>query len=340
MPRENRDVRPFVDLAELESMWEECVTIRALPKTSSATKPIICPAWSTQRIEPQTLATADVHLHMPTEQVVMPMLKITETFAKSLGLKDASAFSVVLHATSPFLRFTDELLRCTMDEIERWRGGLSLAGSGKRPRSLQLPHHGTRFDLMVVLNRTLNKSPGMPWRLGTWLAHLQFTFANPAEGIGFTPMPLTDELREEFGVSRGSLFYPRVKPSQPDWQRANYFDDFGEIYVDSDVLDHLAASPREHQSALIQTQIFLHALNFLVMEFQRDERRDTISIAEINDGLMGRLLRVVSGESQDELEAWLEVLRREPTKFMAALESASDIKNVMRRGLGTMRAGA
>ncbi len=339
MPRENRDVRPFVDLAELESIWEECVTVRAIPTTSGASEPIVCTAWSTQRIEPQTLATAEVHLHIPSDQVVLPMMRITEAFAKKLGLKDVSAFSVVLQATSPFLKFTDELLRCTMDEVETWRGGINLTPVGGRPRSLQLPHNGTRFDLMVVLNRALKKSPGIPWRLGTWLAHLQFTFANPSDGIGFTPIPLTDELRQEFGVSSGSLFYPRVKPNQPDWQRANYFDDFGEFYVDSEVLDLLAAAPREQQSAIAQTQIFLHALNFLVMEFQRDERRDSISLGEVNDGLMGRLLRVVSGESQNELEAWFNVLKREPSKFVAALESAADIRNVMRRGLGTVRTG-
>lgn len=338
MSRENRDIRPFIDLAELEAMWEEFVTIRVIPKTSGQPDPLICSAWSTQRIEPQTLATSDIHIHLPSDQVVLPMLKIAEAFAKRLGLKDASAFSVVLYGTSPFLRFTDELLRCSVSEIENWRGGQSLVGSGKRPRSLLLPHNGTRFDLVVVLNQSLKKATGMPWRLGTWLAHLQFTLANPAEGIGFTPFPLTDELRAEFGISTGTLFYPRVKPNQPDWQRANYFDDFGEFYVDSEILDHLAVAPREQQSATIQTQIFLHALNFLVMEFQRDDRRDSISLAEINDGLMGRLLRVVSGESQNELEAWLDVLRQEPNKFMAAVESATDIRNVMRRGLSAVRA--
>jgi len=151
-------------------------------------------------------------------------------------------------------------------------------------------------------------------------------------------IPLTDEIREEFELSGGSLFYPRVKPNQPDWQQANYFDDFAEFYVDSEVLDQLAAAPREQQSAIIQTQIFLHALNFLILEFQKDDRRDSITLGEINDGLMGRLLRVVSGESQGELEAWLTVLKQDPARFMAAIESATDIKNVMRRGLAAVRA--
>jgi len=339
MSRENRDVRPFTDLAEMESIFEECVTLRVIPKTSGESDPIICRPWSTTRIEPQTLATADLHLHIPPEQLVLPMVRIAESFAKSLGCRDTSAFSVVVYGTSPFLRFTDELHRCSIGEIERWRNGLSLLDKGKRPRTLRLPHNGARFDLAVVLNRALRKSPGRPWRLGTWLASVQFTLANPAEGIGFTPYALTDELRREFGLENGTLFYPRVKPNQQDWQRANFFDDFGEFYVDSEILNNLAAAPREQQSVVVQTQIFLHALNFLVMEFQRDERRDSISLDEINDGLMGRLLRVVSGESRDELEAWFTILKDEPAKFMAALESSTDLRSVLRRGLASLRVG-
>jgi len=338
MSRENRDVRPFIDLSELEMELETCLTIRVIPKTSSRTDPLICKAWATTRVEPQTLATADVQLHLPEDQLIQPMVKMVRDFARNLGQKDDSALSVVLYGSSPFLRFTDELQRWRIEDIECWRGGLSLIPQGKRPRCLRLPQNGTRFDLVVILDRQLKNSPGLPWRLGTWLAQLQFTLANPAEGIGFSPIPLTDEIREEFELSRGSLFFPRVKPNQPDWQQANYFDDFAEFYVDSEVLDQLAAAPREQQSAIIQTQIFLHALNFLIMEFQKDDRRDSITLGEINDGLMGRLLRVVSGESQGELEAWLTVLKQDSARFMAAIESATDIKNVMRRGLAAVRA--
>lgn len=323
MATENRDVRPFRDLGDVQSWLEENLHLVVRDATNLETW--IVESGSTLRLDPKTLLTANLQLKIEDDVPVIPLLKSAEQFADDLGAKDHNIFSIVLHATSPFLRFTDEIARWSFDDLKQLRSGYQLNIDGEpRPRSLQLAHNGVVFDLAVVLNRELKPRAGLPHRLGTWLAKLRFTLANPAEGIGFTPLPLTLEKRKELKLAKQTATYARENPYQPDLLSAIMLDDFVEYYVDESLLARMSANPRHSQSALFQTQIFLGAVEFVVMEFQRLESLDEIQLSDVSEGLVGKILRIVSDETDEDLRQWLETLKTSPADFLAAVEASSE----------------
>lgn len=323
MATENRDVRPFRDLSDIQAWLEE--HLRLVVNDTTNTETWIMEAGSTLRLDPKTLLTANVQLKIDDEVPVLPLLKSAKQFADDLGAKDHTILSIVLYGSSPFLRFTDELARWTFNDLNQLHNGYPLSPNGKlRPRSLQLAHNGVVFDLAVVLNRELKPQLGLPHRLGTWLARVRFTLANPAEGIGFTPLPLTAEKRKELRLSKQTATYARKNPYQPDLLSAIMLDDFVEYYVDESLLARMSSNPRHSQSALFQTQIFLGAVEFVVMEFQRLDSLDEIQLPDIGEGLIGKLLRIVSDETSEDLRQWLDVLKTSPADFLAAVEASSE----------------
>ena len=323
MARENRDVRPFDDLPDVQSWLEEKVTLRVYPTGSTGKiEPLECVANSTLRVDPQTVVTADIKLHIDADELVLAQRAVADRFAKNYGNKTNEIFSIVLYGSSKFLHFKDELIRWSFSELEKMKGGFSLLNpDGSRPRSLRLPHNGTVFDLAVVLNSAQKPKIGLPYRLGTWLAHIQFKLANPSEGIGFNPLPLTDEKRQELELSQQTATYCQINPQRPNLLDADMLDDFLFFYVDSVTLDKLSANPLHPQSALSQTQIFIDALKFLVSEFQRLENVAEVRLKDVDERLIGRLLRVVSTDDTQSLQSWLDILRDEPEVFIAEIEN-------------------
>ena len=323
MATENRDVRPFRDLSVVQAWLEDHLRLVVTDATNTDTWNM--EAGSTLRLDPKTLVTANVQLKIADEVPVLPVLRSAEQFADDLGATNHTILSIVLYGSSPFLRFTDEMARWSFDDLKQLRNGFPLNPDGVlRPRSLQLAHNGVVFDLAVVLNRELKPQAGLPHRLGTWLARIRFTLANPAEGIGFTPLPLTAEKRKELKLSKQTATYAQKNPYQPDLLSAIMLDDFVEYYVDESLLARMSANPRHSQSALFQTQIFLSAVEFVVMEFHRHDSLDEIQLPDVSEGLIGKLLRIVSDETDEDLRQWLDVLKTNPADFLAAVEASSD----------------
>jgi hypothetical protein len=323
MATENRDVRPFRDLSDVQAWLEGNLHLVVTDATNTDTWTM--EPGSTLRLDPKTLMTANVQLKIDDEVAVLPVLKSAEQFANDLGAKDHSVLSIVLYATSPLLRFTDEIARWSFDDLKQFRMGHRLNPEGMpRPRGLQLAHNGVVFDLVVLLNRELKPKAGMPHRLGTWLARIRFTLANPAEGIGFSPLPLTPEKRKELNLAKQTATYARENPYHSGLLAAIMLDDFVEYFVDESLLARMSANPRHSQSALFQTQIFLGAVEFVVMEFQRLDSFEEVQLADVNEGLIGKILRIVSDETDGNLRQWLEILKTKPADFLAAVEANSE----------------
>lgn len=322
MARENRDVRPFQDLDEVQTWLEDNLILEVLDEEGRAVASV--EAGGTARLDPRTLATCRHRLVASTDAGTEDVLRSARTFAKALGLDDGlKGLPLVVLASSPFLRFTDELRRTSLDDVGSFRDGVDLVpGGSPRPRSLSLPHNGTIVDVLVVLGRELEPKVGFPHRLGTWLARVRFTLANPSEGIGFNPIPLTPEKRTELGIPRQTATYAAVSEYQPDVMAATMLDDFVDFYVDVELLARLSARPREDQSALVQTQLFLGAVEFTVLQFQRVEDREDLAFADVDDKLLGKVVRIVSEENARDLARWFEVLKSDPSMFLAQVEHA------------------
>lgn len=336
MALENRDVRPFKDLDAVQSWLQENVTL-VVELLDGNGEVLEVEPNGTVRLDPKTMVTSDLQLMIGDQVTVGRMLESADAFARELGAKDSSLFSVVIYASTHYLRFTDELLRMSLQDLEELRGGLSLTPPGvSRPRGLRLPHNGFQIELAVILNSHLKPRPGLPFRLGTWLARIKFRIASPTEGLGFSPIPLTDELRAELRLDKQTATFARVNPAQPDIRDATNLDDFVEYYVDEELLNRMSANPRHPQSALAQTEIFLGAVNFLLMSLRGAEWLDDLTLADVDEGLIGKLLRVVTNESTGELSRALNILKSEPSMFAARVQDQCDYRRRLEDNLAVM----
>ena len=320
MARENRDVRPFQDLDEVQTWLEDTLVLEVVGDDGSVLTAI--EAEGIARLDPKTLSTCGHRLVTRTDAAATEAIRSATTFTEALGLgKDLTVVQIVVLATSPFLRFTDELWRAPISELGAFSGSVPLVVAGSpRPRSLSLPHNGTIIEVVVALGRELEPRAGMPHRLGTWLARVRFTLGSPTEGIGFNPIPLTAEKRAELGIPRQTATYAAISEYQPDLMAATMLDDFVDYYVDVDLLSRLSASPRHEQSALVQTQLFLGAVEFTVLEFQRVEEKDDLTFGDVDERLVGKIVRIVSDENPSDLARWFEVLKTDPSMFLAQVE--------------------
>ena len=339
MALENRDVRPFIDLHEVQQWLEENVLMTIAPSEGPGETTYLEPG-STYRLDPKSMVQSEIRIAIDEEATVGPILRSAEGLAKQLGSKDNSIFTVVIYGSSPYLRFTEELLRFPIEKLESLRGGHSLTPEGKRPASLRLPHHGSTIDLVVLLNKEVGKKPGLPHRLGTWLARIRFKLANPMEGIGFSPIPLTAEKRQELGLDKQTATFARVNPSQPDVLEATTLDDFVEFYVDEELLSRMSSNPRHPQSALSQVEIFLSAIKFVMMQIYSEPWLDDLKFTDVDEQLIGKLIRIVSNESASDLERSFEMFKNNPSLFTAQIENHCDYRRRLDDSLALMAGGS
>jgi hypothetical protein len=157
----------------------------------------------------------------------------------------------------------------------------------------------------------------IPHRRGTWLARARFAIGNTTEGLGFLPKPLTPELRAEFGLGDDVTQFARRNPFNGQLLESETFDDFLEFYVDSDLLQALSAAPRQSHSVFLQTEIFLSAVQYVVLEASRGPDLNGKLLGDFGETLIKRLIRGISEESYGQMERWLTVLQTNPLAFIA-----------------------
>jgi hypothetical protein len=189
----------------------------------------------------------------------------------------------------------------------------------------------------VILQKQLDAAVGMPWRVGTWIFRSSFSLGNPLEGFGFTPLPLTKEKRIEFGIGPETFKFARKNLFGDGLFESETLDDFIEFYVDEEILARLSAAPRNVQSAFIQTEIFLSAIEFVVLEASTDPDLKDKSLQELSGTLIDKMLRAISTERVEELNNTLSLLKNNPQLFLTKYEELVDYKTRLLKSIGEMR---
>lgn len=339
MAEENRVVRPFRAPDDLQDWLDQNVFLEVQPMTDGHADGdvITVIAGETTRLEPKTYLTADITLKINPDADIKDFASGLTKYAKLVG-GGKQVLSIVLYGSSSFLKFSDELYRWSIAEFEKSGDGYKIASSGPmRPRAAKTAHNGASFDLVVVLKQQLESAVGMPWRLGTWILRSSFSLGNPLEGFGFTPLPLTKEKRIEFGIGPETFKFARKNPFNGQLFESETIDDFIEFYVDEEILTRLSAAPRNAQSAFIQTEIFLSAIEFVVLAASTDPDLHDKTLQEISGTLVDKMLRAISTEKAEELNKWLSLLKNNPQLFLTKYEELVDYKTRLLKSIGEMR---
>jgi len=204
-------------------------------------------------------------------------------------------------------------------DVKRFGGELDLSDC----RTLRAGNRGARVRVYVILARHLERSDLRPWRKGTWLARTEFLLQTDWMGSLFRPIPLSDAVREELGLPAGALRYVQFAdydPLAPD-EDANR----PQFYVDESLLARINASGSGPAGKLAQIQLAFDLVTAIVHRSSGALRENDLPAwADIQETLLGRVLRIAAGKHTDVDELLPEV-QGEPARVLARLEDRLQI---------------
>ena len=326
MATENRVVRPFRVPDAVQDWLEDSVRVRIelLDDGMVVADPIDILPGETKRPDGASVMRSRISLYVDEAASFTRLQDSLRTYAKGLGDPTGDSIVCALFGTTSYLRFTEELGRWTIPDLVKLVDPYRLAdGMQDRPGVLRTPVHGCTLDFVVMLARDLAPRTLYPHRRGTWLGRVRFEIGNTMEGLGFRPIPLTFELRKEFGLGKETVRFARQNRQSDGLLDSSSLDDFLEVYVDADLLQGLSAAPWKPHSVVVQTEIFLSAVQYVVLEAARCGELKGKTIADLGESLVTRLIRGIGNESKEEMERWLAVLRDDPLLFMAKWEEVA-----------------
>lgn len=111
---------------------------------------------------------------------------------------------------------------------------------------------GFNLIVAVVLMHNNTPEPLRPSMPGTWLCRRDFRITPERDESSFSPEPLTDALRAEYGIPRGAMSFVKI---EDNLETAEPISDAVRVFVDEKVLNTLHASPNEPLAKYIQTDL-------------------------------------------------------------------------------------
>ena len=240
----------------------------------------------------------------------------------------AADLGLVVVASSAYLKIADVCFQAPLDEGDGLARTTSFAEC--RPRALQASTHGSVVSAYVVLLREQERGDLRPWRRGTWLARAMFRIAlAETEDSIFQPTALTDEVRKQHGLPAKTVRYFHLDDADP------FRPDGGQpqLFVDQDLLTRLHSEAGSARSKALQAQLVCDFANGIVLacSARASELDDGRTWAEVEDSLIGRVVRLAAGGKADteRCEELLGLVRTDPGKLMALVEHAVGLQTTL-----------
>lgn len=111
---------------------------------------------------------------------------------------------------------------------------------------------GFNMTVAVVLMHNNTPKPLRPSMPGTWLCRRDFRITPERDESSFSPEPLTDALRTEYGIPGGTTSFVKI---EDNLETAEPISDAVRVFLDERVLNTLHASPNEPLAKYIQTDL-------------------------------------------------------------------------------------
>jgi hypothetical protein len=311
---ERRTFRPFDVPAELSSFL-------ALSRLRAGETSDYVDAGSQRLVDVAELRACDFTLEVTHDDAPFDAAREAAVAAAHDNYGENTVEYVVL-VSSSYLKLADVALRVPLAEAPRIS---LLADCGAR--AFNSIHHGCDIDAFLVLGERLEHQPLRPWRRGTWLSRATFRLRTELEGVGFTILPLTDEKRTELQLPTKTLRYVALDESPLEAPSIATVT----LYVDADLLAHLNKTPRKSWAKAFTDQLAVDVLNAVAMRAVADPQIQEATWESLEDKLLGSLLMMVGGKTQGEAEKraneLLDILRANPTAFLARIEGALEMRD-------------
>jgi hypothetical protein len=248
----------------------------------------------------------------------------------------AEDVSLYVIAEGRFLKNRDLLVQVPVLELKesfplfQWKG--------PRPDSMNDRRHGFELHFVFALNKSIEHVPLRPRRLGTILAEAAFGVKPTKIGEGFTPLPLTDEVRGD-RLPKGTILW--VEPLG-DLFEAENLEEAVSIYIDEDLHNDIGTL-RTKESKTIQIQLALEALSQIVFlaaaELSNREITESDEKSIFGQYLFSQLQKITGSRISEPRDALLKV-KNEPTTVAAQFTSQARYKSMVQtllRGEGEVQ---
>lgn len=312
MNSEQRDVRPFpraLRVQEATAAWALAVGDALVPTGGSLDLKAI--DFNTAHVD-LVLAGDDDGIAKLADELRRTVVDV--------GVPTSSV-RIAVFASTPRLKLSERSYEVGLDELEGAPVRVPLASPTHRPGPFDAPFGGVRVDAYVLLADHLEPEPLRPWRKGTWLAHHRFELRTTLGEIGFLPRELDDEQRERLQLPSSTQRFVKLEGSalEPDVD-----DSALEVLVDKELLALLAQHPNTPGSRFFQRQLFLDAARAIVTNALRDPDLSSVTVADLDGSMLGRLVRRATGPGAGP-QSLLDEVRNDPDLFLARIEGAVDV---------------
>lgn len=330
MSSERRIVRPYVGLERFQSILDKWF-FRIGPEQLEANETRTVPNSSFLH-DPGVLVCA------PDEDVLQDVRKEAVAAAEAVGL-DAKDIELVVLAATPYLRMADVVYRRGLSEPDAIPLDVRLE-HGDAVRALETASGGCDIDVYLSLADALPTEPLKPSRRGTWLGHVRFSLRTDLGDLGFTPLPLTSEKREELKLGDDVIRFVEVNA---DALMEENLADAVELYVDEEVLAVLNQTPTAPAARFFQRQMFLDVIAEVLRVVPQISPEGSLTLASIDNTVIGRIVDAAAGrgrrgETEDEMtgrtEHALGLMLHDPGRFMTLVENAAAPRDDLKAAIG------
>lgn len=197
--------------------------------------------------------------------------------------------------------------------IANVKGSLPIAAQdGKRPESLEDRRHGFDIVCQILLSRDQSIAvPLRPKQAGTILAEIDFSIKPVPNGIGLNPKPLTDEMKEKFGLSNKTELFVNAEPGLLE---AREIQDNIQVYIHEDIY-RLVSTQRDKLVSKYLLSAGLNALEQVVYLVSAELKDASESDLEEYAQNLPPIVSLI----HFHVDALRQVDLREETKLLAAL---------------------
>ena len=241
--------------------------------------------------------------------------------ASDLGV-DLSALGLLAVASTSYVRRSQVVHRCPLTDLDSL-DRVTEVTAGERPVALRTGFHGAAVEVYLLLLRELEKRPLRPWRKATWISRAKFTIDVEKGAVLFRPIPLDDNERARLDLPAGTVRYV-------DLEDHDVLEPFGEsepprFYIDADLLRQLGARQASPIALAFQAQLAQDFMTAVVHRAAGETDVETRSWEDVEDSLLGRVLRFAAGAgaSRDDKQLLLKQVSENPERMLARTEPGS-----------------
>ena len=338
---ETRTLRPYENVDAVQTVMEELALVygETDPTTSGATTSIEAAQYVNSI--PELLWPPREEDEGKSEQEIWASFhRRLKASVKKTGVETDDVL-VIITASTPYLRIAETLWTGTLDQFRSDSKNDDQIGllldKEPRPGPFQTPQGGCRIEVAVILAKQLRRASERPWRKGTWLGRAIFKVGTTKGGIGFTPKPMDDELRDHFNLPRGTLRYVDL-PGTLDPSEGIFEID---CYIDIDLLNDVQNNQKTDGALAFQYQIAIDVTRSLVSKANRElaDRPEVGSPSEISDSLCARLIEAAARTEKrqrdhDREQILFNYIKTEPERFLAYEEARlTKLKSIIQKSM-------